>query len=110
MDHLQSIAKFPPRTWTWPEPDDPKSDSRPAKRRRTQPKKEAAYGSFTWKLPNGSECAFTVPLCMPEQYYREDAVEAYRAYYQSPEKAAINVWKYTEQPAWYGLKSAPVIV
>lgn len=39
---------------------------------------------------------------MPEQYKSEtDAVEAYRRYYQSPDKQKIATWKKREPPMWY---------
>ena len=38
---------------------------------------------------------------MPEQYYAESAIDAYRCYYMSPEKAAVNVWNHSDPPDWY---------
>ena len=38
---------------------------------------------------------------MPEEYKDEDAVEAYRKYYQSPDKKKIATWKKRTPPAWY---------
>jgi len=37
---------------------------------------------------------------MPDQYKREDAVEAYRAYYLG-EKTGFAEWKNAETPSWY---------
>jgi len=41
---------------------------------------------------------------MPDEYKCEDAVEAYRQYYQSPEKQKIATWKKRGVPAWYSVK------
>lgn len=41
-----------------------------------------------------------VPLAMPEEYYDDDPVVAYRNYYIN-EKAGFAVWRYTETPGWY---------
>lgn len=38
---------------------------------------------------------------MPDEYKCEDAVEAYRRYYQSPEKQKIACWKKRGVPEWY---------
>lgn len=38
---------------------------------------------------------------MPDEYKGEDAVEAYRRYYQSPDKKKIASWKRRTPPAWY---------
>jgi hypothetical protein len=38
---------------------------------------------------------------MPDEYKGEDAVEAYRRYYQSPDKKRIASWKRRTPPAWY---------
>ena len=38
---------------------------------------------------------------MPVEYKGEDAVEAYRRYYQSPEKKQIASWKRRSPPSWY---------
>lgn len=38
---------------------------------------------------------------MPDEYKGEDAVEAYRKYYQSPDKRRIASWKRRTPPAWY---------
>ena len=38
---------------------------------------------------------------MPDEYKCEDAVEAYRRYYQSPEKQRIASWKKRNPPEWY---------
>ena len=37
---------------------------------------------------------------MPDQYKRENAVEAYRAYYLG-EKTEFAEWKYSDTPSWY---------
>ncbi|KDE60443.1 hypothetical protein EL22_22180 [Halostagnicola sp. A56] len=39
------------------------------------------------------------PQAMPEEYRREDPVEAYRAYYAG-EKAEWAKWRYTDRPPW----------
>lgn len=38
---------------------------------------------------------------MPDEYKREDAVEAYRAYYMSPDKRKMASWKRRNPPKWY---------
>jgi hypothetical protein len=38
---------------------------------------------------------------MPDEYKGEDAVEAYRRYYQSPDKKKLASWKRRTPPAWY---------
>lgn len=41
-------------------------------------------------------------LAMPDEYKCEDAVEAYRNYYMSPDKQKIASWKKKrEKPEWY---------
>lgn len=39
------------------------------------------------------------PQAMPDEYRREDPVEAYRAYYAG-EKAEWAEWQYTDRPPW----------
>ena len=55
--------------------------------------------------PKASEfpCTGLTPFAqaMPDEYKCEDAVEAYRKYYQSPEKQKIASWKKRGPPAWY---------
>ena len=42
------------------------------------------------------------PQCMPDDYKQDDAVDAYRAYYQSPEKQRFAAWeKGRPAPGWY---------
>jgi hypothetical protein len=38
---------------------------------------------------------------MPDEYKREDAIRAYREYYQSPEKKRIAKWTKRDMPPWY---------
>lgn len=38
---------------------------------------------------------------MPNEYKCEDAVEAYRKYYQSPDKRKIASWKNRSPPVWW---------
>jgi len=39
---------------------------------------------------------------MPDDYKQDDAVDAYRAYYQSPEKQRFATWdKGRPAPTWY---------
>jgi hypothetical protein len=40
-------------------------------------------------------------LAMPDEYKSDDAVEAYRKYYQSPDKQKIASWKKRPKPEWY---------
>lgn len=44
---------------------------------------------------------------MPEQYYHENAVVAYRQYYIN-EKVRFAKWKNTEEPEWFKLKNPEV--
>lgn len=55
--------------------------------------------SIPKSMPYGPMTKFA--QAMPEEYQREDAVEAYRAYYIG-EKAPICTWK-TEVPYWFKL-------
>ena len=42
------------------------------------------------------------PQCMPDEYKQADTVEAYRAYYQSPDKQRFAAWTKTRPaPGWY---------
>ena len=41
---------------------------------------------------------------MPDEYKMADAVEAYRAYYQSPPKQKFASWKKRNAPDWYIIK------
>uniref|UniRef100_A0A6C0I3W3 Uncharacterized protein n=1 Tax=viral metagenome TaxID=1070528 RepID=A0A6C0I3W3_9ZZZZ len=43
----------------------------------------------------------TFAQAMPTECKSEDAVEAYRRYYQTPDKQKIATWKKREQPTWY---------
>ena len=47
-----------------------------------------------------SESMTPFAQAMPDQYKREDAVEAYRAYYLG-EKTGFAEWKNTDTPTWY---------
>jgi hypothetical protein len=38
---------------------------------------------------------------MPDEYKHEDAVIAYRQYYQSPEKRRLASWKKRPKPEWF---------
>ena len=40
-------------------------------------------------------------LAMPVECKREDPIESYRIYYQTPEKQKIASWKRREKPSWY---------
>lgn len=44
------------------------------------------------------------PQAMPEEYHRNDTVEAYREYYIC-DKAYMATWKYTEVPLWFARDS-----
>lgn len=54
--------------------------------------------------PPGLPCAGfePPPLCMPDQYKQEDAVEAYRAYYKG-DKASFAKWEWptAQTPSWW---------
>ena len=51
------------------------------------------------KFPNTGLTPFA--LAMPVECKSEDAVEAYRQYYQSPDKQRIASWKKRGKPDWY---------
>jgi len=40
------------------------------------------------------------PQCMPDEYKCDDAVQAYRNYYNG-DKASFAVWNYSATPTWY---------
>jgi len=40
---------------------------------------------------------------MPDEYKSEDAVSAYRKYYQSPDKKRMASWKRRTPPSWYDM-------
>ena len=42
---------------------------------------------------------------MPDEFKREDAVEAYRLYYQSEQKQKLASWKKRSKPEWYTTSS-----
>lgn len=46
-------------------------------------------------------CLTPFAQAMPDEYKCEDAVEAYRKYYQSPEKQKFASWKKRKAPEWY---------
>lgn len=94
VQHLAVLRAFEPRQWEWPVAE------KPQKRRKVETK-PVVLGAFAWRHWSGEDRSFEVPLCMPAEYHRPRAVEAYRAYYQSPEKAAKNRWRHSEPPAWY---------
>jgi len=49
-------------------------------------------------IPDGE---LTVPpQCMPDHYKRDDAIQAYRAYYVG-DKAGFARWRYSDTPTWY---------
>ena len=43
-------------------------------------------------------------MAMPSKYKSDDPIEAYRKYYQSPEKQKIASWKNRSKPGWYQRK------
>ena len=45
---------------------------------------------------------------MPDEYRGPDAVEAYRRYYQSPEKRKLATWKRRTPPSWYSSSPSAV--
>ena len=56
--------------------------------------------------PRGIQCDSLAPVpppqCMPDEYQQADTVEAYRAYYQSPDKQRFAAWaKSRPAPDWY---------
>ena len=48
-----------------------------------------------------TDTAFTEPpQCMPDEYKRSDAVDAYRAYYHG-DKAGFAEWRHSNPPVWW---------
>ena len=45
-------------------------------------------------------------LAMPQEYKRDDPVESYRLYYQSPEKQKLAAWKGRDPPSWWNVPVA----
>lgn len=66
----------------------------------TQTKMERILYYHPKNLKGGSQTP--IPQCMPDIYKQADAVQAYRAYYQGPEKAHIMKWaKARPAPGWF---------
>jgi len=57
------------------------------------------YAPSADKFPNKGLTKFA--LAMPVDCKCDDPVEAYRRYYQTPEKQRIASWKKREKPSWY---------
>lgn len=51
------------------------------------------------KFPNRGLTPFA--LAMPVECKRDDPIEAYRIYYQTPDKQKIASWKKRGKPSWY---------
>lgn len=52
------------------------------------------------KIPDCEYEITDVPLCMPDEFIGEDAIESYRNYYKS--KVEINKWEWKrKKPEWY---------
>ena len=49
-----------------------------------------------------------VAQAMPVECKCEDAIEAYRRYYQTPEKQKIASWKKREKPTWYQIQQSKI--
>lgn len=57
------------------------------------------YAPSADKFPSKGLTQFA--LAMPVECKRDDPIESYRIYYQSPDKQKIASWKNREKPAWY---------
>ena len=57
------------------------------------------YAPTADKFPTKGLTQFA--LAMPVECKRDDPIEAYRIYYQTPDKQKIASWKKREKPAWY---------
>lgn len=57
------------------------------------------YAPSAYKFPSSGLTQFA--LAMPVEYKRDDPIESYRIYYQSPDKQKIASWKNREKPSWY---------
>jgi len=57
------------------------------------------YAPTADKFPETGLTAFA--QAMPTECKSEDAVEAYRRYYQTPDKQKIATWKKREHPTWF---------
>ena len=49
---------------------------------------------------SSNETLTDVPQCMPDEYKRSDAVDAYRAYYHG-DKARFAEWRHSNPPVWW---------
>jgi len=61
------------------------------------------YAPATDKFPKVGMTPFA--LAMPVECKRDDPIESYRIYYQTPEKQKIASWKRRERPSWYVTKN-----
>ena len=57
------------------------------------------YAPTADKFPSKGLSPFA--QAMPVECKREDPIEAYRVYYQTPDKQRIASWKRRERPSWY---------
>ena len=57
------------------------------------------YAPSADKFPETGLTQFA--MAMPVEYKCADPIEAYRKYYQSPEKQRIASWKNRSKPVWY---------
>lgn len=57
------------------------------------------YAPSADKFPSKGLTKFA--LAMPIECKRDDPVESYRLYYQTPDKKRIASWKKREKPSWY---------
>jgi len=57
------------------------------------------YAPTADKFPSTGLTTFA--MAMPDACKREDPVEAYRVYYQTPEKRKLASWKKRDKPSWY---------
>ena len=57
------------------------------------------YAPSADKFPSVGLTPFA--MAMPDECKREDPIEAYRIYYQSPEKRKLASWKKRDKPSWF---------
>ena len=60
------------------------------------------YAPTADKFPSKGLSPFA--QAMPVECKREDPIEAYRVYYQTPDKQRIASWKRRERPLWYKIR------
>ena len=111
MDHIELLRRFQPRFWDYPD----RQEHAKAKGRKASEGKATRFAPFDWvRAPHechGQVCRpverLMIPLCMPEDYMADTAVESYRRYLMSPDKVRINKWARSDPPDWYKPVAVP---